>query len=177
MASGGLGGATYQFGDFRLDPAERLLIRHGQPVSLTPKAFDLLVYLVARPGRLVEKTALMTALWPDTIVEEANLAFQISALRKALSDAREDGRFIETVPTRGYRFVAPVTVSSTRLSDRADEGVASERSALTRRNRRAALAIAVVIALIGATGVGLYRFLNRLVPQRAPRVSSPGSCL
>jgi DNA-binding winged helix-turn-helix (wHTH) protein len=74
-------GERYEFGPFRLDPAERLLARGGQPVALTPKAFDLLVYLVQRPGRLAEKRELMAALWPDTVVEEANLAYTVSALR------------------------------------------------------------------------------------------------
>ena len=97
---------TYEFGDFQLDPSERLLTRSGRPISLTPKAFDLLVYLVERQGRLVEKSTLMVALWPDTIVEEANLAFQISALRKALGDSED---LIQTVPTKGYRFVGAVT--------------------------------------------------------------------
>ena len=86
-------------------------------MSLTPKAFDLLVYLVERHGRLVEKSALMSALSPDTVVEEANIPYNISALRKALGDGREDAKFIETVPTRGYRFVARVAVPSTRPSD------------------------------------------------------------
>src|SRR4030095_15581413 len=98
----------YTFGPYRLDPSERLLSRDGTALSLTPKAFDLLVYLVERHGRLGEKTTLMSALWPDTIVEEANVAYNISALRKALGDDRGDAKFIETVPTRGYRFVAPV---------------------------------------------------------------------
>jgi DNA-binding winged helix-turn-helix (wHTH) protein/Tol biopolymer transport system component len=108
---------TYEFGTFRLDPAERLLLRDGQAVSLTPKAFDLLVYLVERHGRLVEKNALMRALWPDTIVEEVNIAYNVSALRKVLGDGREDTKFIETVPTRGYRFVGRVTVSTTTPGD------------------------------------------------------------
>ena len=98
----------YTFGPYRLDPSERRLSRDGTALALTPKAFDLLVYLVERRGRLVEKTTLMSALWPDTIVEEANVAYNISALRKALGDDRGDAKFIETVPTRGYRFVAPV---------------------------------------------------------------------
>ena len=98
----------YTFGPYRLDPSERLLSRDGRALALTPKAFDLLVYLVERRGRLVEKTTLMSALWPDTIVEEANVAYNISALRKALGDDRGGSKFIETVPTRGYRFVAPV---------------------------------------------------------------------
>src|SRR6476469_7151648 len=98
----------YEFGAFRLDPAERLLVRDGQPVALTPKAFDLLVHLVEHRGRLVEKATLMAALWPDTIVEEANLAFQISALRRALEDGGNGDSLIQTVPTRGYRFVCIV---------------------------------------------------------------------
>jgi len=101
-----LGGVGYQFGPFHLDPAERLLTNQSQAVALTPKAFDVLVYLVEHHGRLVEKSTLMTALWPDTIVEEANLAFQISALRKALGDSED---LIQTVPTKGYRFVGEVT--------------------------------------------------------------------
>lgn len=105
------GGKTYQFGPFRLDPSERLLLRDGHVVSLTPKAFDLLVYLVEHQGRLVEKSTLMAALWPDTIVEEANLAFQVSAVRKALDDGGEGETLIQTVPTRGYRFVGAVTPS------------------------------------------------------------------
>ena len=102
-----------EFGLFRLDSAERLLLRGGQPVSLTPKAFDLLVYLVERPGRLVTKQELMTALWPDTFVEEANLTYTVSALRKALGDGLDGEHYIQTVPTRGYRFVAAVTGSPT----------------------------------------------------------------
>jgi Tol biopolymer transport system component/DNA-binding winged helix-turn-helix (wHTH) protein len=98
----------FQFGPFRLDPAERLLLREGRPVALTPKAFDLLLYLVQRPGRLVDKHALMTALWPDAVVEETNLAYTVSAIRKALGDGNDGEQLIQTVPTRGYRFVAPV---------------------------------------------------------------------
>jgi hypothetical protein len=78
--------SVYEFGSFRLDSAERLLLRAGQPVPVTPKAFDLLVYLVDHAGRLVTKQTLMSALWPDSFVEEANLTFTVSALRKALGD-------------------------------------------------------------------------------------------
>ena len=66
--------SKYDFGPFRLDPAERLLLRDGHAVPVTPKAFDLLVYLVEHDGRLVEKHSLMSALWPDTVVEDGNLA-------------------------------------------------------------------------------------------------------
>ncbi len=99
-------GPTYEFGGFRLLPWERLLLRDGMPIPLTPKAFDLLVYFVERPGRLIEKAALLDALWPEVAVEEANVAFQISALRKAMEPGGAD--LIQTVPTKGYRFIGQV---------------------------------------------------------------------
>jgi len=101
---------VFEFGAFRLDPRERLCLRDGHPVPLTPKAFDLLVYLVERQGHLVEKPALLNALWPNTIVEEANLAYTVSALRKVLDDHEDGTSVIQTVPTRGYRFVARVKI-------------------------------------------------------------------
>src|SRR5690348_2224412 len=100
---------VYEFGPFRLNPMEHLLLRDGSPVPLAPKTFDLLEVLVERHGRLVEKDELLRLVWPDTVVEESNLSYNVSVLRKALGDGNEVGRFIETVPKRGYRFVAPVT--------------------------------------------------------------------
>src|SRR5262245_49891655 len=94
----------WEFGPFRLDETERLLLRAGEPVGLTPKVFDTLVALLERSGRLVEKDELMARLWPDTFVDEGALTRNISDLRKALGGER----YIETVPKRGYRFVAPV---------------------------------------------------------------------
>jgi Tol biopolymer transport system component/DNA-binding winged helix-turn-helix (wHTH) protein len=108
--------AIYKFGPFRLDPAERLLLRGQQPIPLKPKAFDLLVVLVERHGRLITKQQLMDALWPATSVEEGNLTHTISTLRKALGDGQDGEQFIETVPTHGYRFVSPIreqTVAAT----------------------------------------------------------------
>ena len=107
---------VYEFGSFRLDPSERLLLRGAQAVPVTPKAFDLLLYLVEHAGRLVGKQELMDALWPSTSVEETNLTFTISVLRKALGDGQNGEQCIQTVPTRGYRFVAPLLTSITRLS-------------------------------------------------------------
>src|SRR5262245_3046409 len=94
----------WDFGPFRLDEAERLLLREGEPVGLTPKVFDTLVALLERSGRLVEKDELIARLWPDTFVDEGALTRNISDLRKALGGER----YIETVPKRGYRFVASV---------------------------------------------------------------------
>ena len=99
---------SYEFGLFRLDPADRLLLRDGQNLSLTPKAFEALLLLVESGGRVVTKQELIEKLWPETFVEEANLTNNISLLRKALGDSSEEPRYIETVPRRGYRFVAAV---------------------------------------------------------------------
>ena len=106
---------AFQFGDFVLIPKERLLLAGGKPVHLTAKAFDLLAILVRRCGHLVSKDELLREVWPDTFVEEVNLTVNISALRKALCQGCNGKGMIQTVPTRGYRFVAPVTTSDAAL--------------------------------------------------------------
>src|SRR5262249_53744161 len=93
---------------FELQPRERRLLDRARPVPLPGKAFDLLVCLVSRAPRLVKKDELLSIVWPDTIVEETNLNYTISLLRKALVDGRAGQRYIETVPRQGYRFVADV---------------------------------------------------------------------
>src|ERR687885_592455 len=98
----------YEFGPFRLDPAEHTLLRGGEPVALTPKAFETLVALGARGGHLVEKDELLKEVWPDSFVEEGSLARNVHELRKALGEGPSENLYIETVPKRGYRFVAPV---------------------------------------------------------------------
>ena len=99
----------YRFGEFRMDTAERLLARGDDGIALPPKAFDLLTLLVGNAGRLLTKQRIMDDLWPSTFVEEANLANLIGLLRKALSDTTKMPAYIETVPKRGYRFVAAVS--------------------------------------------------------------------
>ncbi len=99
---------SYQFGPFTLLPGEHQLLHGGRPVTLTPKAFDTLCVLVDRQGHLVTTQELLDLVWPGTFVEPNNLAQQISALRRALSEGAPDQRFIDTVPRRGYRFVAAV---------------------------------------------------------------------
>jgi DNA-binding winged helix-turn-helix (wHTH) protein/Tfp pilus assembly protein PilF len=98
----------YEFGPFRLEVAEHLLLRNGEAVPLQPKAFELLLVLVERHGHLVGKDELLKAVWPDTVVEEVNMANNVSILRKALGEDRKGQKFIETAHRRGYRFVAPV---------------------------------------------------------------------
>jgi Tol biopolymer transport system component/DNA-binding winged helix-turn-helix (wHTH) protein len=98
----------YEFGPFRLDPVKRRLLRDGEPVQLTPKAFDTLLALVRQSGKTVEKDDLMRRVWPDAVVEENNLNQNITALRKCLGDSRQASRYIATIPGLGYRFVAEV---------------------------------------------------------------------
>jgi DNA-binding winged helix-turn-helix (wHTH) protein len=98
----------YVFGRFRFEPEEGRLQQDGLLVPVTPKAFAMLRVLVGRGGSLVEKDVLMQELWPDTFVEEGNLTFTMSVLRKALGDSARTANYIETVPKRGYRFIAPV---------------------------------------------------------------------
>ncbi|HEX6732802.1 MAG TPA: tetratricopeptide repeat protein [Pyrinomonadaceae bacterium] len=115
----------YEFGPFRLDTAERLLLRDGEPVPLTPKAFETLVALVERNGHLVEKDELMKLVWSDAFVEESNLTNNVYALRKMLGPGENGRSYIETVPKRGYRFTAPVKELSS-------EALVVEKRTLTR---------------------------------------------
>jgi DNA-binding winged helix-turn-helix (wHTH) protein len=112
---------SYEFEVFRLDLSKRLLLRVGEPVPLTPKIFDTLLYLVEHPGTLLSKDELMVAVWPDTVVEENNLGQNISKLRGVLGESRGENRYIETVPGRGYRFVADVKM----LADENGQGAAT----------------------------------------------------
>src|SRR5208283_2729800 len=99
----------YRFDEFELNPSGRALLRNGKPVVVSPKAFEVLTYLVANPGRVVTKEELLQAVWPDSFVEEGNLAQHISWLRKALGDRAS---YIATVPGRGYQFTAKVQAES-----------------------------------------------------------------
>src|SRR5713226_9297778 len=96
----------YEFGPFLLNVSEQLLLREGQPVPLKPKVFSLLLVLVQNSGHLLSKDELMRQVWPDSFVEEGNLPVSIFALRKALGDGLNNSSYIETVPRRGYRFLA-----------------------------------------------------------------------
>jgi DNA-binding winged helix-turn-helix (wHTH) protein len=101
---------VFAFGDFRLDASSRRLLRAGEAVPLTPKVFDTLLYLVEHRGAVLGRDELLAALWPDVVVEENNLGQAISKLRQALGEAPGDNRYIVTVPGRGYRFAAHVTL-------------------------------------------------------------------
>ena len=117
----------YEFGSFRLEPAERRLLRDGEEVPLPPKAFDLLVVLVSRSGHLVSKEDLLKEVWPGTFVEEASLSYTVSVLRKALQTEADQVRYIDTVQRLGYRFTHDVrTVMADTLEG--ETGTASPES-------------------------------------------------
>src|ERR1700758_3909626 len=104
------------FGPFRLFMAERLLEKADEPLELGSRALDILITLVERAGEVVTHKELISRVWPDVIVEEANLRVHIAGLRKALGDGRDGARYIVTVPGRGYSFIAPVTLSKPQPS-------------------------------------------------------------
>ena len=98
----------YEFGAYRLDTQSRMLFREGDRVALPPKVAELLIALVQAAGSVLTREELLRVLWPDTVVEEGSLTSHISLLRKALGERPMAQEFIETIPKRGYRFVAPV---------------------------------------------------------------------
>jgi TolB-like protein/Flp pilus assembly protein TadD len=100
---------AFEFGPFRLLAGRGELLLRGRPVQMAPRAFDLLQVLVRRPGDLVMKDEMLAAVWPGTIVEENNLHVQASAVRKVLAEGDQHGRYLVTVPGRGYRFTAKVS--------------------------------------------------------------------
>lgn len=112
-------GRLFEFGDFRLDPIERLLFRANEHVPLPPKTAQILTLLVERHGHIVDKETLLKQIWPDTFVEEGSLTQNISILRKTLTEGRDGKEVIETIPKRGYRFVGSVREIATEVEARA----------------------------------------------------------
>src|SRR6185436_9772334 len=107
----------YEFGPFHLDVHQHVLLRDREIVPLAPKALDLLIALVEQSGHVLSKDELLKQVWPDTIVEEANLSHHVFTLRKALEDDKNGAKYIETIPRRGYRFVANVTAVGAETDD------------------------------------------------------------
>jgi DNA-binding winged helix-turn-helix (wHTH) protein len=125
-------GRVYEFGQFSLDVSERRLMCSQEVVPLSPKVFETLLVLVEHGGHVVEKEELLRRLWPDSFVEESSLTQNISLLRKVLGAGTGEQQFIETVPKRGYRFVAPVRVAEGNVSGGADSKTDSEPRPETR---------------------------------------------
>jgi len=114
----------YEFGAYRVDARNHLLLRDGEGVPLPPKTFDLLLALVESSGRVLPKEELMKLVWPDSFVEEGNLSHHVFTLRKALGEDGDANKYIETIPRRGYRFVAEVT----EITDERTDIVLAERT-------------------------------------------------
>ncbi|MFN0112406.1 MAG: winged helix-turn-helix domain-containing tetratricopeptide repeat protein, partial [Blastocatellia bacterium] len=169
----------YEFGPFALDPAERILRLAGAPVPLEPKAFDTLVVLVERSGRLVEKEELLRQVWPGTFVEEVNLARNISVLRKALAQGFAEQPCIETVPKHGYRFIAVVTptlpelvITETTTSLTVEEELTIHDDEPERHaSGWPRIVVFAGLLLLVAFGVGLAFRLER-TPKPAPAIKS-----
>ena len=150
----------YEFGGFRLEPAERKLLRGDEIVVLTPKAFDTLVLLVRNSGHLLEKDELLSKLWPDAFVEEGSLTNNIFLLRKALG---EDPAFIETVPRRGYRFVGAVRqlpVIESSHSQRQADKLADLANKLSIHRKRLGVILASAAIALAMLFVGLALWLQ-----------------
>jgi len=140
----------YSFDNFHIDSSRRVLLKGNEAVSLTPRIFDTLVYLVQHHERLVTKEELLRSIWPNVFVEENNLSQSISALRRVLGEHKGDNRFIVTVAGHGYRFAATVTVLS--ATDHGTENVTTIAvlpfKPLVEKNRDEALELGMADALI-----------------------------
>jgi TolB-like protein/DNA-binding winged helix-turn-helix (wHTH) protein/Flp pilus assembly protein TadD len=167
---------SYEFGPFNLDPENRLLLRDGQAVPLTPKAFDTLQLLAERSGRLVLKDELMSSVWRNTFVEESNLTQTIFMLRKALGESASEQRYIMTVSGRGYRLAAHVKqVPGSRHS--AEETSTSSHVAPTQATTREKSALqrwaifsGVAIILMAALGAYFHWSGSQTLPRPGGRV-------
>src|SRR6266478_5421271 len=163
----------YEFGDFQLDPAKRRLQRlDGTPIPLTSRVFDTLLYMVEHHDTVLDKERIMEAVWPDSIVEENNLAQAISKLRQIFGETPGAHDYIVTIPGRGYRFVARVTEHAaeatspasaeqaqvlTSFSNRAEAGATAGRH--PPGVKTAWLMVAAVLA-IALTAFGAFFFIH-----------------
>src|SRR5262245_23193008 len=111
-----LSGHIHRFLDFTIDIEQKVLLREGKAIPMAPKGFETLLALVENHGRIVLKEELMKRIWPDTFVEESNLTFNIQQLRKSLGDNAREPLYIETIPRRGYRFIAEVKPLATPIA-------------------------------------------------------------
>jgi len=157
----------YEFGQYRIDTGERLLRRGDELISLPPKASDTLLVLVRSAGRMVDKGDLMKAVWPDTFVEEGALTRNISLIRKTLGDMGDEAAYIETIPRRGYRFVAPV-----RMFVVEPAGAAAPTPPPSSRPALKWIVLAVVLLLTGIGAIAKFVVGNidtrPLAPLAAP---------
>ena len=141
---------SYEFGAFRLDSWQQVLMRdQSVAVSLTPRAYDLLLYFLEHPGQLLTKSTLMKAIWPGTVVEENNLSQHVSVLRRALGEGDNGARYIVTVPRRGYRFIANVQISEPATGSASAHGLLSAPSV---EPSKASVAVLPFVNISGDSG-------------------------
>jgi DNA-binding winged helix-turn-helix (wHTH) protein/TolB-like protein len=167
---------AFLFDQFRLDRSAGGLFRrtpNGQlePVTLGSRAIDVLCALIGRSGHLISKDEIMTAVWPDTMVDEANLAVQISALRRVLDQGRHEGSCIQTVAGRGYRFISAVSRVDEAVSEAGGQ-VQSGHLSLA-RGRSIKVAIAGVVALTGLLTAGAWLTLQSSIRPGTPTATQP----
>lgn len=177
----------YEFGAFRLNVCERQLLRDGHPVKLRPKVFDTLCFLVENHGHLVGKKELLRRLWPDSAVEENNLAHNVAILRKALGEAATGQKYIETVPLCGYRFVAnvreleaeaaggpdqtvPAPESCVPETEEQEEVARATRPVLPRPDLRSRRVVLATLALGVGTAIGVSVH-TRKAPAASPETT------
>jgi Tol biopolymer transport system component/DNA-binding winged helix-turn-helix (wHTH) protein len=158
--------AVFQFDDVRVDAGNAQILKCGQPVAVEPKALRVLVYLLENRGRLVEKDELLKAIWQGAFVTENALTREIALLRKALGDRATEAKYIETVPTRGYRFIAPVAGDAPGNAPipgplAGTVNTSSEDTAASQRPKRVLVMIAAALAVMAAVGLGLHRWVSR----------------
>lgn len=162
---------VYHFDGFDLDSGRRLLSKDGETVALSPKAFDILCALVERRGDLVSKDELMKQVWPDAFVEDNNLTVNMTAIRRALGEKRGENRFIVTVPGRGYRFAAPVSLNGAGAKTEVNAPVQAPASTASvsstelvsapKNNQRWIVRGLIGIILLAAIGVGGWMLVRR----------------
>src|SRR5216683_5606452 len=181
-------GYLYRLGQFVLDSRKRTVTCADSPVSLTPKAFDVLLFLMQNPNRLVTKEELLLAVWGETFVEEGNLTQYISHLRRALGDNPEDARLIVTIARKGYQFTADVTVAkaantaiqaavqvSTAESSLADRqpalrSPADEAVPKAPKNWRKAALVGASAAFLAVVCFASWRHFGGITPPRSQKI-------
>ena len=164
-----LANSHYRFGDFIVDTDQKVLLRQGKALPLTPKLFETLLILVENSGRIVQKEQFMQRLWPHTFVEEANLTSNIQQLRKSLGDNARQPHYIETVTKRGYRFIADVQRVET-VNNGVDDSAPRVDTSLTaipatvtdrrRLNRKVVIALATAALVVMSGGFVFWRFFK-----------------
>jgi DNA-binding winged helix-turn-helix (wHTH) protein/Tol biopolymer transport system component len=181
----------YEFDEFRLDPAERILTRAGEPVELTPKGFELLKVLVENHGRLLGKDELMNKIWADSFVEEGNLTFNIRQLRVVLEDDAHNPKFIKTIRRHGYRFIAEVrqipaaTVNGEKTETKPQTtapfvsqppgNAAAENNASKPKPKFSAPIFAFGFLLVAAAGFGAWYLKSKVFQTKATVIEAPSA--